>query len=107
MIDRNQPSRSLLLQFGLPEKLARVKHPKGGPTRPMYRDVRHRPYKMMDDWIRSLLNPRPKYGLKFKAPGEEKAEPTPAIAPDAPTVGTAEPGLNRTWTSPATIPDNR
>ena len=85
MIDRNQPSRSLLLQFGLPEKIARTRHPKPGPTKSMYRDVRSRKYKMMNRWIRSLLNPRPKYGLKFKAPGEDKTKPQPVVAPDEAT----------------------
>ena len=80
MIDRGRPAQSLLLQYGLPEKLASAKHPGGPLPRPAYRSTRNKKYRMVDDWIRSLWRPRPKYPVKFKIPGEK--EPLPAA--DAP-----------------------
>ena len=67
MIDRSNPGRSLLLQFGLPADEARDTHPGDIPT--MYRGVEGLRYRLVEGWIKGdLIHPHPKYDIKYKVP---------------------------------------
>jgi hypothetical protein len=84
MIDRSVQDKSLLLQFGLPEKLAEAHHPK--TLTPIFADNSDRKYVQIGNWIKSL-RPSRNYDLKFKlltapapAAEEEPAAP-PTTAP--------------------------
>jgi len=80
MIDRSHPSRSLLLQFGLPADEARATHP--GEIRAMYRGVEDSRYRLVEAWIKEdLIHPHPKYDIKYKVPGRRT---TPLINPGSP-----------------------
>jgi hypothetical protein len=78
MIDRDNPEKSLLLQYSLPYAVAAVKHPKvdirklSGLNDPRLRS--------MTDWIKSLAFPKPNFGIVYDMPGMS-APATPATAP--------------------------
>ncbi len=80
MIDRSHPSRSLLLQYGLPQDIASAVHEEPIPI--VYRSADVPRYRFVFDWISNeLLRPHPKYNLKFRVPGQVSkklfaAEPT-------------------------------
>jgi hypothetical protein len=93
LINRGQPAQSLLLQFGLPEDIARMRHPVA--KLPMYNSYQDRRYVVMDEWIRSLLNPHPTYDVTYKAPG------APAPAPAAPESQPAAPAASAAPAAPA------
>ncbi len=77
MINRDDPRRSLLLQYALPKSLATLPHPG--------RDVRKLPsektpeFTVISDWIRGLAFPTPVYHLPGMAP--TAAATAPATAP--------------------------
>jgi hypothetical protein len=72
IIDRGDPSDSLLLQFGLPPKYAHSPH----PTRvdATFNSVNDRQYRIVRNWIKSLRWPllRPGYRVKYDIPGLPK-----------------------------------
>jgi hypothetical protein len=81
MVDRNDPEQSLLLQFMLPEDLAKFRHPttitsavgrRGDPK-----------FGIVQEWIRSLHQPpHPDYRLKYKPPlGMAIVGATPMVLP--------------------------
>jgi hypothetical protein len=85
MIDRDTPGKSLLFQYGLPEKIAEFRHP-GGTITPIFRDRDDPAYKKIFDWIDSLSGPPFRgYGLKYRLPWEKPAVTPPATVPPAPT----------------------
>jgi hypothetical protein len=67
VIDRANPEKSLLLQYGLPWAVATIKHPKvevrklTGLSDPRY-------LKMLD-WVKSLGLTRPNYHVSYELPG--------------------------------------
>ncbi|NLF29858.1 MAG: hypothetical protein GX591_03100 [Planctomycetes bacterium] len=85
MINRDYPARSLLLQFALPPDKALVAHPV--PIRPLFRSADDRQYKLVDEWIRTLLHPHPQYTIDYRLPGNSQRSlfaeqaATPADAP--------------------------
>jgi len=88
MVDRGNPDKSLLLQYGLTRKLAEFRHPKEIP--PAFSDTTDRKYVLLRDWIRSLAIPRPVYGVKYKPPGRDEAaaeEQPPAPPAEVPAEG--------------------
>ncbi|NQU75434.1 MAG: hypothetical protein HQ546_03840 [Planctomycetes bacterium] len=89
LIDRNRPSQSLLLQYGLPDDLANPSHPPVVGKSPLFKDTNSPQYLIVDEWIRNLLNPHPAYDLKYKAPGEKPA--TQPAQPDAAGQPTPQP----------------
>jgi len=92
MVDRANPDKSLLIQYGLPWANAASRHPKvearrlSGPT-----DGRIR---TMLDWINSLGIARPNYGISYDVPGAAAAAPKPAPA-SAPASAPAATGRGR------------
>lgn len=95
MVDRDYPSKSLIIQYGLPVGKSQNPHPDvPGFKAPMITGDKDRTYQMLTDWVgKSLYRPEPKYNLKYTLPtiaGSAKpAEvvppvPAPAPAPKAP-----------------------
>jgi tetratricopeptide (TPR) repeat protein len=85
MVDRDNPEKSLLMQYGLPWASASTKHPKVEARKLTgLNDTRLR---SMNDWIRTLAFPKPNYGITYDVPGG--AAPAPASAPAATTAATA------------------
>jgi hypothetical protein len=65
MMDRNQPGRSLLLQFMLPSNVSDTPHPEVPNFRPRLHSRTDAPYKTIEDWLGKTLNPiAPNYGIK-------------------------------------------
>ena len=83
MVDRANPDKSLVVQYGLPWATAALKHPKvearklTGLTDPRIRT--------MMEWINSLGISRPNYGISYEVPGGAAVVTTskPATAPAA------------------------
>ncbi|MFG0250057.1 MAG: hypothetical protein ACF8OB_14310 [Phycisphaeraceae bacterium JB051] len=82
MIDRADPQRSLLLQFGMNPEDAIFPHP---PVRGMQaaftRGQEDRQYITIRNWIQSLYSPAPDYGIDYRipaAPGTIEPAPTPS-----------------------------
>lgn len=78
MIDRNEPERSLMLQWGLPRDQARVPAPDVPRWRPYFSSTEDPRYGRYLQWIRSLY-PEPRYGVSLRA--AETAEEDPAGSP--------------------------
>ncbi|MFP4104641.1 MAG: hypothetical protein ACLFVU_01000 [Phycisphaerae bacterium] len=69
MIDRDNPDRSLLLQFAMPRSQAMYKHPEQTKMRPMVRNEKSATYKRMYKWIDGLKKPpHPNYRLDYEPP---------------------------------------
>lgn len=89
MIDRTNPDRSLLLQFGLvPEDTVFPHPPVRGMQAAFLRGREDKQYEMISNWIKSLFNnPSPgNYGVDYRVPGSSVATPitdetTPAAKP--------------------------
>lgn len=78
LIDYSTPSRSPLLQMGLPREEAATPHPEVpvGPSgrdvwRPIFRSVEDRRYRQALDWIMSHYQPRPEYPVEYPRPTAE------------------------------------
>ncbi|MDX1681712.1 MAG: hypothetical protein R3336_01205 [Phycisphaeraceae bacterium] len=69
MIDRQEPARSLLLQYGIPRKLAGVPHPDVPGWRPRLLSDDHPQYRSIRQWIgEELYSPPPDYGINWRVP---------------------------------------
>jgi len=70
MIDRANPTRSLLLQYGLIEQEAEFTHPQtGGRSRVIFPSVRSPAYTSVLNWVMSLHRPvHPDYHLTYSPP---------------------------------------
>jgi len=80
LINRDNHEMSLLLQYGLPQKLARLPHPKRLDT--IYRTKQDPSYRIVEGWIETLRFPflRPGYRIKYTLPGQAPV-PTTSTAP--------------------------
>ncbi len=95
IINRDEPEKSLLLQYGLPKAAAQFTHPGTADVRPRFGDSNVPEYRAMVDWVKSLAYPQPNYGIIYEIPGNTPATtpvppPPPAPAP-APTTKPANP----------------
>ena len=72
VIDRNEPTRSLLLQYGLPNDSApeeeQLRHPKVKGWFPTYKSRGEQAYRTVLGWIGSLRKDRPGVALEFTPP---------------------------------------
>ena len=69
MIDRFEPERSLLIQYGLPRDDTNTPHPEVRGWRPRILAARRRSMlHAIADWISQLQEDRPKYGINYKIP---------------------------------------
>lgn len=84
-INREKREMSLLLQWGLPRKIALEKAPEY--LRPIYLSRKDRKYKIIDKWIESLRWPflSPGYRIKYKPPGQKPPKPPTPTTTTAPT----------------------
>jgi hypothetical protein len=86
MIDRDNPEKSLLLQYSLPYANASIPHPHvdihrlSGPSDPRVRTA--------INWIRALAFPKPNYGITYQVPVTEPAATASTPAASAATQGT-------------------
>ena len=87
MVDRDYPTKSLILQYGLPVDKATTPHPDvPGFKAPMLTGDKDRTYQMLLEWIsKSLYRPEPKYDLNYKLPSMAPAEPEKKAPPVTPT----------------------
>lgn len=77
LIDRNNPSESLLVQWALPRADAKFAAPEDIENwQPYFRGPDDERYTELVDWIKSLIrvNQGNDYGLEFKLPAQIKAE---------------------------------
>lgn len=83
MIDRTHSEDSLLLQYGLPQNLAKFPHPEVRSFRPAFlRGREDTKYRAIANWIGTVLAPvQPKYGIDYQPPKGKK----PATAAQAET----------------------
>ena len=76
LIDYDDPSRSLLLHYGLPQNTSPNPHPPvpgndgrpGTIGRPIFQSTDDRRYQASLDWIRSMYRPRPEYPVEYTPP---------------------------------------
>jgi hypothetical protein len=73
MINRDEPRKSLLLQYGLPKSVATLKHPGKVEVRRLA-DEKSADFVAMEEWVRTLTFPTPVYHL----PGMEEGAATQA-----------------------------
>jgi len=82
MIDRQQPERSILLQYALPGAIAEYDHPDVPGYRPAVRGLNDPRYHQILDWIGSSLKAEdPNYGIDYPVQGSTSAASQPASAP--------------------------
>ncbi|MBK8267912.1 MAG: hypothetical protein IPK83_06240 [Planctomycetes bacterium] len=85
VIDRSQPTQSLLLNYLLPrnEVQAELRHPGDVEIRPLFQSRKHNRYERILKWIESLKHPAEDYGVHLiepKTPVVDDGEP-PATQP--------------------------
>jgi hypothetical protein len=79
MLNRTQPSNSLLVQYALPQNIAEHDHPEVGGYKGIVRNQQDPRYKQLVDWLGTTLKAvEPQYTIKLKMPG---AATQPATAP--------------------------
>lgn len=84
MIERTQPERSLLLQFGLPGEDRPIKHPAVPNYRPIYRTPNDPRFLLVARWLgESLTVPAPDYSaIQYEVPkNPSKFDDAPTTAP--------------------------
>lgn len=77
LINRDDPPRSLLLQYGLPAVKTLAPHPSAPGWKPYFTDPSDRYFQQIAQWIGSLYRPKPDYGIV-----EEAVEPEAPAASD-------------------------
>jgi hypothetical protein len=88
LIDRTQPSKSLLLQYSIPQDVSDYDHPVVQGYRPPLRGLDDPRYQQIWSWIHDALNPSlslPNYGISYTPPTASAAtKPATTQAPEAP-----------------------
>ncbi len=85
MIDRANPDRSLLLQYGLPRQAAATPHPDVSGFRPAFSNDHDPRYTMVLNWIRKELAPTADYPINYQLPSTTHTAPaSPVTQPKAP-----------------------
>ena len=82
LIDYENPSRSLIIQYALPATDSRTPHPDVEGYKPVFPSGGGRLQQETERFIRAMYNPRPKYPVEFEPPTQEE----PLEAPPAPRV---------------------
>ncbi len=94
LIDYNDPERSPLLQMGMIQNNTLLPHPEipagypGSGFRPIFRSTRDPKYRDAIDWIRSMYQPRPDYGIEYASEKKSTQSTQPNTKPEAPTNST-------------------
>lgn len=83
LINRENPSESVLLSYMLPPELGLRHHPavKRGSIKPVLRSRNDRNYEQIVEWIRALRSPHPQYVLDYRYPDWLPEPPPPSSAP--------------------------
>jgi hypothetical protein len=83
VIDRDNPERSLFIQYALPKQQAATAHPGDVDVRKIasMQDPR---FQQMVQWVQSLALPRPNYGITVDVGGAAPAPPAAPVAPVPP-----------------------
>ncbi|HYE62410.1 MAG TPA: hypothetical protein VD997_10470 [Phycisphaerales bacterium] len=85
LINYNEPTRSPLLEYGLPRDLAVNKHPEVPPSRgnwqPVFRSVEDDRFTQAVEWMKSMYPKRPDYPIDYKAPAPTPKKPH-GLGPD-------------------------
>jgi hypothetical protein len=79
VINRDEPTDSLFLQYGLPKTVAHFAHPGPADVRPHFGDSSGPEYQNMVAWVKTLAFPRPNYDVVYEIPG--MASNAPATQP--------------------------
>jgi len=86
MLNRDHPERSLLLEYGLPHKEAKSRHPGKTIMSPLFRSVKDPNYRNVKAWINSLNGPpHPNYGVDYQSlfgPKKKKPAVVKPVVPD-------------------------
>jgi hypothetical protein len=86
VIDRDNPERSLFLQYALPRQQATFQHPGDVDLRKLANSQDPR-FLSFVAWVRNLALPRPNYGITFDVGGAvatPPGAPAPSPAPATP-----------------------
>jgi hypothetical protein len=85
LINRARPEESLLLTYLLPHKEVKIdmRHPGDIELKPVYQSRRAQGYRRIEQWIRTLREPRPDYGVRLvpEPRGRSMDDPDDAEAP--------------------------
>jgi hypothetical protein len=81
MIDRDEPNKSLLLQYGMARDLAQTPHPQVPGYHPQIRQPNDPRIRMITNFITQLYKPAPNYGVDYVPPTPGKRDPAPADTP--------------------------
>lgn len=86
LMKRDNPEMSLLLQYGLPKGLARLRHSDRVRSNPIFRNPADGNYKILMAWLKLLKHPVPggarPYGIIYKIPGQPEPTTIPSIYDD-------------------------
>jgi hypothetical protein len=84
MIDRQQPDRSMLLQYALPGAIAEYDHPDVPGYKPAFRGQNDPRYRQVLDWLGKTLKAQdPNYGIDYVVPGSTSSATQPTSTPAA------------------------
>lgn len=89
MIDRNEPSKSLLIQYSLDKRAASTPHPEVDGWSAKFTGLDDKRLKPMVDWIRQLYPKQADYGIEYEIPGkkaDDKEEESPETEEETPAV---------------------
>ncbi|MFG0328342.1 MAG: hypothetical protein ACF8PN_00450 [Phycisphaerales bacterium] len=95
LLDFDRPEHSTLLQMGLPPGRAIPAHPAIEGWKPVFHDENDPLFRKSVEWIRSMYQPRPDYGIEY----------VPPALRDAPEPDPARPAAETPETEDATEPD--
>jgi hypothetical protein len=71
LINRDDPERSLLLQYGLPADKTPTPHPNAPGWKPYFADPSDRYFLQIAQWVGGLYRPKPDYGIVEQAAESE------------------------------------
>ncbi len=93
LIDRVEPSNSLLLNYGLPANIAEFDHPQVNGYRPIFRNRDDSGYRRIAEWIgSSLITVKPDYGIDYTSPRQQREPRQSSIEPATTQPAATQPG---------------
>ena len=86
LINYDEPTMALIIQYGLPRTLARKPHPDVRGWKPVFTRSNQRLLQDTIKWIEAMLQPRPDYPVSYEPPqllgnGGPQASPAKARVP--------------------------
>jgi hypothetical protein len=83
VIDRDNPERSLFIQYSIPRQQAAFTHPGEGVAHNKLSGTQDARYQTFVNWVRTLTLPKPNYNISLEV-GGAPATPPPATPPATP-----------------------